>query len=177
MKKGVAVMKIILIIGLVICILIFLYLKINVYELDYLGCIGLSRIMPYEKLITKYGEPIKQEENNYYDYYYDGFVLRAYPQKNGDLKIMCVVVTGEQYRFGKYQIGIGSTLDEIINAYNSVGALSGDNLSLDKLNVFNCTDGIYPRNNPDLNNFNMWLGYQFDESGKVVSINIQRGGP
>ena len=86
------------------------------YEKDYFGKVGLPKNHLYKSVVEKMGEPLRIEktEDGYYIVHYNGLELGT-GIKLGIVQY--VKVTGEQYRFGMWRIGVGSTRKEVESVY------------------------------------------------------------
>lgn len=90
------------------------YFHIHMYLGDYYGIWVCQRLWPIENLLNRW----RTLKKTVYDYYFDGVILRASPGTDGKLKILCLSLTNPKYRFGKNELGIGSSLDEVKASYS-----------------------------------------------------------
>ena len=122
------------------------------YEKDYFGKVGLPRAKLYESVVEKMGEPLRIEktEDGYYIVHYNGLELGT-GIKLGIVQY--VKVTGEQYRFGMWRIGVGSTRKEVESVYRHITKSTG--LPQNCLGVI---EGL------------RWITYEFDENDIVREI-------
>ena len=126
------------------------------YEKDYFGKLGLPRAKLYESVVEKMGEPLRIEEKNDWGYvvHYDGLEL-GYPCiELGALEY--VKVTGNQYRFGMWRIGVGSTRKEVESVYRHKIQWSTDT-------IVQICEG------------ETWVKFEFDENNIVKAIYIALG--
>ena len=128
------------------------------YEKDYFGKVGLPRAKLYESVVEKMGEPLRIEEKNDWGYvvHYDGLEL-GYPCiELGALEY--VKVTGNQYRFGMWRIGVGSTRKKVESVYRHIKKIHGM-----RDNEVGVIDGL------------RWVTYVFDENDIVKEIYLSNG--
>ena len=126
------------------------------YEKDYFGKVGLPRAKLYESVVEKMGEPLRIEEKNDWGYvvHYDGLEL-GYPCiELGALEY--VKVTGKQYRFGMWKIGVGSTRKKVESVYRHKIQWSTDT-------IVQICEG------------ETWVKFEFDENNIVKAIYIALG--
>ena len=122
------------------------------YEKDYFGKVGLPESHLYESVVEKMGEPLRIEETeDGYIVYYNGLELAYGSIKTGAVKY--VKVTGKQYRFGMWRIGVGSTRKEVESVYRHITKSTG--LPQNCLGVI---EGL------------RWITYEFDENDIVREI-------
>ena len=122
------------------------------YEKDYFGKVGLPESHLYESVVEKMGEPLRIEETeDGYIVYYNGLELAYGSIKTGAVKY--VKVTGEQYRFGMWKIGVGSNRKEVESVYRHITKSTG--LPQNCLGVI---EGL------------RWITYEFDENDIVREI-------
>lgn len=153
---------------------VMIYLRNTVYELNYFKVLGLDTDFTYEELVKKHGEPVKRDK---YNYFFDGFMVHA-TEQNGKLHLGYVTVTDSKYRFGKYKIGVGSSLEEVKRAYDSVKGVAGNRGDeiINSDNSRNYIDGIYLKNTHWITS-NYWITYDFNANNQVVEVKVQIGGP
>ena len=127
------------------------------YEKDYFGKVGLPRAKLYESVVEKMGEPLRIEktEDGYYIVHYNGLELGT-GIKLGIVQY--VKVTGEQYRFGMWRIGVGSTRKEVESVYRHIKKIHGM-----RDNEVGVIDGL------------RWVTYVFDENDIVKEIYLSNG--
>lgn len=153
-------MKKIILILLPILFLINLYLMhhpIIAYERHYYEKIGIPRSWRYNDIVEAKGEPIgtDQNEDRYY-VNYDGLVLVYDNIENGI--IQSVRITGKQYRFGLWRIGIGTPRKKVESIYKHIKKI----LDMPK-NEFGVIDGT------------TWVYFNFDENNCVSKITLTTG--
>ena len=127
------------------------------YEKDYFGKVGLPRAKLYESVVEKMGEPLRIEktEDGYYIVHYNGLELGT-GIKLGIVQY--VKVTGEQYRFGMWRIGVGSTRKKVESVYRHIKKIHGM-----RDNEVGVIDGL------------RWVTYVFDENDIVKEIYLSNG--
>ena len=125
------------------------------YEKDYFGKVGLPESHLYESVVEKMGEPLRIEktEDGYYIVHYNGLELGT-GIKLGIVQY--VKVTGEQYRFGMWRIGVGSTRKEVESVYRHKIQWSTDT-------IVQICEG------------ETWVKFEFDENNIVKAIYIALG--
>ena len=127
------------------------------YEKDYFGKVGLPESHLYESVVEKMGEPLRIEktEDGYYIVHYNGLELGT-GIKLGIVQY--VKVTGKQYRFGMWRIGVGSTRKEVESVYRHIKKIHGM-----RYNEVGVIDGL------------RWVTYVFDENDIVKEIYLSNG--
>ena len=125
------------------------------YEKDYFGKVGLPKNHLYKSVVEKMGEPLRIEktEDGYYIVHYNGLELGT-GIKLGIVQY--VKVTGEQYRFGMWRIGVGSTRKEVESVYRHKIQWSTDT-------IVQICEG------------ETWVKFEFDENNIVKAIYIALG--
>ena len=135
------------------------------YEKDYFGKVGLPESHLYESVVEKMGEPLRIEETeDGYIVYYNGLELAYGSIKTGAVKY--VKVTGEQYRFGMWKIGVGSNRKEVESVYRHKIQWSTD----EEIEVCD-----YDYENKEFIYSEMWIHFEFDENNLVKAMYISRG--
>ena len=127
------------------------------YEKDYFGKVGLPSGHLYRSVVEKMGEPLRIEktEDGYYIVHYNGLELGT-GIKLGIVQY--VKVTGEQYRFGMWRIGVGSTRKKVESVYRHIKKIHGM-----RDNEVGVIDGL------------RWVTYVFDENDIVKEIYLSNG--
>ena len=127
------------------------------YEKDYFGKVGLPKNHLYKSVVEKMGEPLRIEktEDGYYIVHYNGLELGT-GIKLGIVQY--VKVTGEQYRFGMWRIGVGSTRKKVESVYRHIKKIHGM-----RDNEVGVIDGL------------RWVTYVFDENDIVKEIYLSNG--
>lgn len=127
-----------------VCIIFLVAKKFMPYEREYFGELGLvhtinpqstSRIYSHMDAINSLGNPIKKyvTENGWIKLYYDGLTFSCLGI-NEKSDIANVIITSPQYKFGLYNIGIGSPKTLVDFAYKFSSARpspDGDNIYLE----------------------------------------------
>ena len=188
MKRTIKITKIILcIIGSLILIMILLLIfstTFNTYVRDYFAALDLRR-RSYDNILERFGEPLSivshERREHLFTAQYDGieFILSG---RTRSAWVSAMRIFGSEYRFGRRRIGVGSTREEVISAYND-GRLHRMAKWLER-SLFN--DGRPVQNgqmwdNPD-GGFTIvdgihWVRFYFDEDDRVMQIDISAGGP
>ncbi|MDP4183286.1 MAG: hypothetical protein Q8942_19625 [Bacillota bacterium] len=152
----------------IVFILLIIFLILNnkfskkIYERDYLGKIGIKSSFFYSDVINSMGMPISENEfqdgQDYLNLNYKGCVL-SFKKKSSQNKekffLMNIKVTGAELRFGKSNIGIGSSMDDVDKAYKGIKKIKDiDSGYIDE---------------------GTWIEFEFDHEKKVNSILIYFG--
>ena len=132
------------------------------YCLNYFGPIGFKPNISYEGLIAKKGIPLEIIEDEDYYLIYDEFTYVAGSKKNFVFKRL--EITGKGIRFGKNKLGIGSTREEVENAYKRTTRITDT-----EKDVFGVIDGLRSSSLE-----NPWIEYHFTED-YVTKIKIYFG--
>lgn len=150
----------------IISIKVLLKMYCPIYEINYMGKLGISfnRFKKYTYVKEKLGEPVEQYEeaiNSKYPnkelvFQYESFLYIT----DGRNVLRRIEITGDDIRFGKNKIGVGSSKQEVIRAYRKVRKLKGC-----PDDIFGVIDGI--------NKF--WVQFEFDSQDIVKKIIITTG--
>ncbi|MDO4504499.1 MAG: hypothetical protein Q4B84_05135 [Clostridia bacterium] len=125
------------------------------YEKDYFGKVGLPESHLYKSVVEKMGEPLRIEETeDGYIVYYNGLEFAYGSIETGAIKY--VKVTGKQYRFGMWRIGVGSTRKKVESVYRHKIQWSTDT-------IVQICEG------------ETWVKFEFDENNIVKAIYIALG--
>jgi len=128
------------------------------YERNYFEKIGVNGAWFYEDIIHDKGIPIIEEIVDEYKYvYYDGLVL-VFDKGTKQWIMQSARITGDQYRFGLWHIGVGSARKEVESVYKNVKKMK--DLSQDEFGVID--DGV-------------WVVFTFDENNSVSKITLTNG--
>ena len=166
-------------------IFLFFYTFKN-YVRNYYAAINLPRTRSFSTIVEKYGEPISivllRESGSPFAAQYNGIELIFSKSRDGsNASFDAVNISSSDYRFGRRKIGIGSTRDEVLSAYNGrlhsmakwlehvifndgrpiINGLLSDHAE----GSFTIIDGIY------------WITFRFDEDDIVNQISIHEDGP
>ena len=128
------------------------------YEKDYFGKVGLPSGHLYRSVVEKMGEPIWIEKKEDWGdiVHYDGVEFGYTCIESGILDY--AKVTGEQYRFGMWRIGVGSTRKKVESVYRHIKKIHGM-----RDNEVGVIDGL------------RWVTYVFDENDIVKEIYLSNG--
>ena len=126
------------------------------YEKDYFGKVGLPSGHLYRSVVEKMGEPIWIEKKEDWGdiVHYDGVEFGYTCIESGILDY--VKVTGKQYRFGMWKIGVGSTRKKVESVYRHKIQWSTDT-------IVQICEG------------ETWVKFEFDENNIVKAIYIALG--
>ena len=168
MKKNIIIILVVL---LTIISLIIIKSTFIVYEWNYFDEAGVDNVYNLSDAIERKGEPLKidynSEKKSIYAYY-DGMYLRfdAYFLKSLDdiseylshEPIACIVITGKQYRFGLWNVGVGTSRKELERVYKYIRKQKDVDLN----EWFGIIDG------------STWVSFYFDSNDCVSKIYIAR---
>ena len=128
------------------------------YEKDYFGKVGLPSGHLYRSVVEKLGEPIWIEKKADWGdiVHYDGVEFGYTCIESGILDY--AKVTGKQYRFGMWRIGVGSTRKKVESVYRHIKKIHGM-----RDNEVGVIDGL------------RWVTYVFDENDIVKEIYLSNG--
>lgn len=130
-----------------------------VYQTDYFSKLGIGESHLYDSIVQKKGKPLSVQQNNDKDWIvcYNGLKIRYGEQiETGALK--CVTITGDQYKFGIWKIGVGTSRKKIESVYKHIRKIK--DLPDDEFGVI---EG------------ETWVWFKFDEKNNVSQINITNG--
>ncbi|KUP24598.1 hypothetical protein [Paenibacillus sp. DMB5] len=148
----------------------------SIYEPDYFTKLGLSYKKyhyeyKYETMIKELGEPAKTDEHDHYvKYIYPGLIFRyeinnsLVQDRDGNYDYSVspaatyVKITSDTYRFGKHNIGVGSTREEVEKAYRK---------SIFKI-VEEDSSGFRDGDSND----EQWVEYYFDKNNRVLAVEL-----
>ncbi len=152
--------RVAVVIIVVVLIVLFIYFCFHplVYQSDYYSELGIGQNHLYSGVVQKKGEPLKVWQNDNGDWIvsYDGLDIRYGKQLKGIFE--CVTITGNQYRFGIWKIGIGTSRKKIESIYKHMNKLK--DLPKDEFGVI---EGY------------TWVRFKFDKDGNVSQIKITQG--
>lgn len=125
-------------------------------EKDYFSKLGLPKALLYKSVVEKMGEPLKIEkiENWGNVVHYDGLELGYICIESGALEY--VKVTGTQYKFGIWKVGVETTRRKIESVYRHKIKWS----TKDEIEV--CEGET-------------WINFEFNENNHVKAIYISIG--
>ena len=158
--------KVLIIIVAIASLFTLVHIRNTRYVWNYAAVVGWRRGESFENMIARLGEP----DNIYFrDHAPDmpviqyggvGFIVMYHHERSWKSPVRAVIVTCSEIRFGRRQIGVGSTRDEVMYAYTRIGiriSHEGNRLGV--------TDG------------GASVNFFLDENDKVESISITYGGP
>ena len=170
---------------LLVLILFFFTFSFKNYSKNYFKALNLKDVIRFSEIKEIYGEPLAiiPSENLGYIFTaeYNGIELVLMRLRDGDASLSSVRIHSSEIRFGRAEIGIGSTREEIKKAYN--GRLHQMAKWLER-SFFN--DGRPVLNGSIINRTDggitvidgiTWVEFHFDEDNKVFKIVITVGGP
>ena len=126
------------------------------YEKDYFSRVGFKDLCSYEEVVCKKGEPLKIEKKEGWGsiVYYDGVEFGCSNVK--DWIVEYIKITGTQYRFGIWKVGVGTTRRKIESVYRHKMKWS----TKDEIEV--CEGET-------------WINFEFDENNHVKAMYISIG--
>lgn len=156
MKKT---LKLDVIIGVGIILLIYFLHHPLRYQINYFRQLGIGQVHLYDSIIENKGEPlsIQQNEEGQWNVCYDGLEIKY--GKHLETGIFeCVTITGKQYKFGLWKIGIGTSREKIESVYRHIRKIKDlpDN-------EFGAIDG------------DTWVWFKFDANNNVCQIDLTDG--
>jgi len=132
----------------------------NRYGVHYFVAAGVDYLTPFEELVRQHGEPkniiFLEHAPHLAVVQFDEFeVVVPYWRDSSTLgRVQSVRITGSSIRFGEYQIGVGSTREEIELAYR-------------KMVIHESPDGTIT-----VIEGRTWVVIRFDENDKVERITL-----
>ena len=155
-KKARVIYSIILGIFLIAGIYQLRHPSIFCYEKDYFSRVGFKDLCSYEEVVCKKGEPLKIEKKEGWGsiVYYDGVEFGCSNVK--DWIVEYIKITGTQYRFGIWKVGVGTTRRKIESVYRHKMKWS----TKDEIEV--CEGET-------------WINFEFDENNHVKAMYISIG--
>jgi hypothetical protein len=133
----------------------------KIYELDYFEKIGINNSFIYNNVIKSKGTPISEREEGkedlLYVHYQDCILLfgKDSDESKDKYLLLNAKLISPKYKFGKYGIGVGSSLEKVKKAYR--GRISIKDVKCGYV------DGP------------TWVEFEIDTNKKVSSILISRG--
>lgn len=147
-----------LIIGAIVACALYFVFHPFVYSTMYFEKIGIKDVWLYKKIISDKGAPIRSKKiNNELKVYYDGLTL-VFDEEITDYFLKRAEITGKQYRYGIRSIGIGSTRNQIQDAYRNIQKM----IDLDKDEYGVIDNGV-------------WVSFVFNSDDKVKKILLTHG--
>lgn len=142
---------------LILLVALYLVWHPFLYDGRYFAELGLSDGRRYHDVMHNMGEPLHVEahENRYY-VDYDGLVFVYDNLEKGAVE--SVRITGEQYRFGYWRIGVGTPRRKVESVYRHVKKI----LDLGE-NEFGVIEG------------ETWIWFEFDKDHFVSKITLSNG--
>lgn len=145
-------------IAFIILILIALVYEIfhpSIYQFNYYSSVGIDNKYMYEDIVKDLGEPqmvIKVDDD--WQVNYDGFnIVFETPLHSSAFRR--VEITGSQYRFGWWKIGVGTSRKKIESVYRHIK--KAKDIPSDEIRIID---------------YNNWVLFYFDENDKVSKICI-----
>lgn len=147
--------------AVLILVLVYYLFHPLTYKTDYFYALGIGVSHLYSDLIERKGEPLDvvKNENGDWIVYYDGLGINfgKYYKKSS---FQVVRVTGNQYKFGFWQIGIGTSRKKIESVYKHI----------DKIKDL-------PKEEFGIIDNGTWVYFKFDKNNNVSEIVITDCGP
>lgn len=120
---------------------------------------GVGQSHLYDSIVQNKGEPLSVEQNDDQNWIlcYDGLTIKFGSQlETGALE--CVSITGDQYKFGIWKIGVGTSRKKIESVYRHIRKIK--DLPNDEFGII---EG------------DTWVWFKFDENDNVSQIDITTG--
>ncbi len=158
MKKILYITAIIIIVVLIVLLIYFCFHPL-VYQTNYFSKLGIGQSHLYDSIVQKKGKPLSLERDDTQNWIlcYDGLKIRYGSQlETGVLE--CVTITGNQYKFGIWKIGVGTSRKKIESVYKHIRKIK--DLPNDEFGII---DG------------DAWVWFKFDKNNNVSQIDITTG--
>ena len=154
----------------VIAVFFTIYSFINSrYVWNYFSVIGIRHGDTPERVIRSLGEPNEiispGNSTSFYIFRYDSIDVIIGGRRNpyAMTSVQAVRIFGCEFRFGRHQIGVGSTIEEIEHAYRHFSITPFKNAD-DEI-ILTVVEG------------RTWVSFFFDEDKKVIRMSITYDGP
>lgn len=146
------------IVGLVGVLVIYFVYHPLVYCTNYYSSLGLGHSWLYNDIIYSIGYPVLEtyDVSGQILMNYDGFTIVHSNKKNGIME--SVRITGNQYRFGYFQIGVGTSKKQLQRIYKHIKKIKD-----------------LPKNEFGVIENNTWIWFEFDESNCVSKMTLTLG--
>lgn len=127
-----------------------------IYQKNYFCKIGIGNSHLYNNIIQKKGTPldIKRTDDGNWNVYYDGLKITYGTQLNTGV-FKCVTITGNQYKFGMWKIGIGTPRTKVESVYRHIKKVKDL-----PTNEFGVIDG------------GTWVWFKFDKDNNVIQLDL-----
>lgn len=138
---------------------LYFYFHPLIYQIDYFSKLGIGKSHLYSSIIQAKGEPLQIMQDNEENWIicYNGLKFRYGKQiQTGVFK--CVTITGSQYRFGIWKIGIGTSRKKVESVYKHIRKIN----DLPK-NEFGVIEG------------DTWVWFKFDGNNRISQIDLTYG--
>ena len=126
-----------------------------IYQFNYYSSVGIDNKYMYDDIVKDLGEPqrvIKVDDDRQVNY--DGFnIIFETPLHSSAFRR--VEITGSQYRFGWWKIGVGTSREKIESVYRHIK--KAKDMPSDEIRIID---------------YNNWVLFYFDENDKVSKICI-----
>lgn len=157
MKKTLYVKTIIAVAALVL--LIYFCFHPLIYQMDYCSSVGIGTSHLYDSVVQRKGKPLSVQQDDDKDWFvcYDGLKINYGKRLEGAFE--CVIVTGKQYRFGIWGIGVGTSRKKIESVYKHIFKMR--DVSKDEFGIIDWGD--------------TWVLFKFDKNNNVSRIYISDG--
>lgn len=142
-----------------IALLIYFCFHPLVYQTNYFSKLGIGQSHLYASIVQKKGKPLSIEQDNDKNWIlcYDGLKIRYGSQLETEV-LECVIITGNQYKFGIWKIGVGTSREKIESVYKHIRKIK------------DLPDGEFGIIEGDT-----WVLFKFDKNNNVSQIDITNG--
>lgn len=139
--------------------LIYFYFHPLIYQIDYFSKLGIGESHLYDSIVQKKGKPLSiwQNDDQNWIVCYDGLKIRYGAQLETGV-FECVTITGNQYKFGFWKIGVGTSRKKLESVYKHICKIK--DLPIDEFGII---EG------------DTWVWFKFDKNNNVSQIDITTG--
>lgn len=149
----------IIIVIVVLILLIYFCFHPLIYQTNYFSKLGIGQSHLYNSIIQKKGKPLSIQQDNSGNWIvcYDGLKIKYGTQLQTGV-FECITITGNQYRFGIWRIGVGTSRKTIENIYKHISKIK--DLPKDEFGII---EG------------DTWVWFKFDKNNNVSQIDLTTG--